>query len=219
MSQPTIEAYGFELPLVNKPANLQDAIDAFGADKVFEWQERYRLYHIVANGARDAVLEAIEKVTGIKPKTKTVTKTDKEGKSTTVEVQDEGDGAYVNRATAEATASTFGGDSNAFKAAMTDALKDAIIDYAKEPERRSAGPKKPGVQVTKRAQALSSKGADAVAKTIEKLKSYVPEALHPKDVSTEPDGTYSVESIAKWLMAFDKHEAEESAKREAALAA
>lgn len=215
MSQPTIEAYGFDLPLVNKPTNLQDLIDLVGADKVYDYADKYRTYHIIAQGARDQVLDAVEAITGIKPLMETKTKKDKDGKDVNYEVQTESDQKYVARALAAHAQSRGETELDGARAAVMGGLKDAVVDYSKEPEGRRAGPKKPGVNVTKRAQGIHAKGADTVNKTVAGLRSYLGDSA--PDVQPGADGTYTVDQLAELLVAFDKYEEKQKADKLAAI--
>lgn len=93
---------GFPAPLSGVPTTLAECVEAAGGEqKLVEQYTGWVIAHKSNTTIRGAIVEALEKSTEIKPKTKPVNRPTKSDPSRMVDEQDESDQTYSDRVRAE----------------------------------------------------------------------------------------------------------------------
>lgn len=185
----TTSVLGFDIPITDVPETLDEAVTSAGGEqKLVDTFVNHIKFHKTNGVAREAVAEALEKLTGVKPTTEQKKSPTKADPNRVIEVQTETEQEYANRVFAESGRSAE--DLQSEVAAAVGSIKfDAVT--TREP---GAGRKMAKVY-TESAEKLIALGADTYNRSLGLLEKSNPGLTIERD----EQGTPKVESLAAAL--------------------
>ena len=185
MKNITTSVLGFDPPVSNVPETVPECVtSAGGEENLVAGFVSYRKFHNTNTEARAAIVDALEKVTGIKRETEQVKSPTKADPNRVIDKFAESEQQYADRVRAETKQTT---------EQLWELIKDevGVIEFKGQGEARVGGPRV-GKMDTTYAQTLIDSGAEVYNKAVGMLQQKNPGL----EVELDEAGAPKLESLA-----------------------